>query len=358
MRAAVLVSVPVSEDARSEVEAGAAPQRDYFALADNLGASIMTPIAAASDSKLGRVLNIFRAAFGSFRRHRQYDLVITDVDRVGLLLALLFRLAGVRKRHIFISHGELANSFEAFIVKAFGLHSRIDQVVCYGPLIARKLRSSCGFPNRKVVAVHHAGDHRFWRPEARVPDRLIASAGSYRRDYATLVEATRDQNVQLIVAHHSPWVASHRNGAVSYHSGSVFFVRKSARELRELYSRALFVAIPLFPSTDQAGSLVLYEAMAMGKAVVATRTAGLEALGVLEHGETGVFVSPGDVEGWSQAICYLLKHPEKVAQMGRRARTIVDKGLNLDGYVKQVVDIIHRETEPSPVQSPKARLLR
>ena len=84
----------------------------------------------------------------------------------------------------------------------------------------------------------------------------------------------------------------------------------------------------------------MYEAMAMGKAVVATRTAGQVELDILKDGETGLFVDPGDVQGWCEAIKYLCSHPKEAIQMGQRARSIVEESLNMDTYVQDMVEIV------------------
>ena len=84
----------------------------------------------------------------------------------------------------------------------------------------------------------------------------------------------------------------------------------------------------------------MYEAMAMGKAVVATRTEAQVGLGVLKEGETGLFVEPGDVKGWRDRINHLCNHPEEAKRMGQRARTLVDEGLNMESYVQEMVRIV------------------
>ena len=81
-------------------------------------------------------------------------------------------------------------------------------------------------------------------------------------------------------------------------------------------------------------------AMAMGKAVVATRSEGQVGLGVVEDGKTGLFVEPGDVQGWRDAIQFMCDNPEEVARRGQRAREVVENGLNLDTYIQDMVDIV------------------
>ncbi|MHB8910140.1 MAG: glycosyltransferase family 4 protein [Syntrophales bacterium] len=64
--------------------------------------------------------------------------------------------------------------------------------------------------------------------------------------------------------------------------------------------------------------LVIGEAMAMGKPVVATRTDGSELLVV--DNETGLLVPPGDYSSLAQAVIQLLQNPGQMQKMGELGR--------------------------------------
>jgi glycosyltransferase involved in cell wall biosynthesis len=73
----------------------------------------------------------------------------------------------------------------------------------------------------------------------------------------------------------------------------------------------------VFPSTwPESSSTVMLEAMASKKAIVCSRVGGLSE--VVEDGETGVLVPPGDAEMLSEAISYLLQNPQVAGSMGQR----------------------------------------
>ncbi len=343
MKSAVLVSTPVDESLKERIRAGRSPQRDFFALAEALHATLICPAKCnqSGRNQVSKLLDTFRIAWAAFRRHREYDLVITDLDRVGVALSLLFKLTGVRKRLILICHGEIVRRRESLLVKLLRLQTQIDRYICYSPSVSRRISEVLGVPQCQLATVRHAADHSFWSPVPRTPEKLITSAGLFRRDYATLIEAVRGLEVSLVVAAYSPWMATTEPPAwMSNLPSNVRIVQCSYEELREFYARSLAVAIPLLDSSDQAGSLVMYEAMAMGKAVVATRTQGLRGLDVVRDGETGLLVNPGDVEGWREAIVRICGRPEEAVQMGRRARALVEQDLNLDTYVRDVVGVV------------------
>ena len=70
------------------------------------------------------------------------------------------------------------------------------------------------------------------------------------------------------------------------------------------------------PSLNEAFGLAPVEAMAMGKAVIATRVGGLPE--VVAHGETGMVVSPQDARELSEAVVELLQDRQRREEMGAR----------------------------------------
>jgi hypothetical protein len=65
--------------------------------------------------------------------------------------------------------------------------------------------------------------------------------------------------------------------------------------------------------------MVLLEAMATGRPVVASRISGFQLL--MEHGKQGLLVSPADdANRFAQALLYLLDRPAERARMGREGR--------------------------------------
>lgn len=73
------------------------------------------------------------------------------------------------------------------------------------------------------------------------------------------------------------------------------------------------------PSAAEGMPLVVLEAMAQAKPVVASAVGGTPELVV--DGETGVLVPPGDVDALARAIAALLEEPERAKRMGEAGRT-------------------------------------
>ena len=88
------------------------------------------------------------------------------------------------------------------------------------------------------------------------------------------------------------------------------------------------------PALMEGFGIAVIEAMAMGKAVVATTTGGLPE--VVAQGETGLLVPPGDVESLAVTVVSLLEDKVKREQMGRNGMVRAQERFSLAASVMQM----------------------
>src|SRR4051794_20329648 len=104
----VLVMVPAwrGQPTRAELErqaaAGERPRSDYVELARALDADVMdmqymTERAGPGARLVGRAGLVTAQVVEAFLRQRRYDRIVARADRLGLPLALLFKLSGGRR---------------------------------------------------------------------------------------------------------------------------------------------------------------------------------------------------------------------------------------------------------------------
>ena len=87
-------------------------------------------------------------------------------------------------------------------------------------------------------------------------------------------------------------------------------------EVMVAWERCLFGVLPSV-CAEALGDVVI-EAMSAGKAMIGSRAGGIVDL--IEEGETGLLVPPGDVDALTQAMNRLICEPSLREAMGRRAR--------------------------------------
>ncbi|MEI3070488.1 MAG: glycosyltransferase family 4 protein [Prevotella sp.] len=119
------------------------------------------------------------------------------------------------------------------------------------------------------------------------------------------------------------------------------FECKGEADLLDGYNNASIVLVPLVKDTgSMTGITVVFEAMAMSKPIISTRSEYYPL--DLEKEGCGIYVNEGDIDGLNRAIKTLLQNPEKMREMGNKGRKIVEERFNyslfcseLYGYIKQ-----------------------
>jgi glycosyltransferase involved in cell wall biosynthesis len=166
------------------------------------------------------------------------------------------------------------------------------------------------------------------------------------RDYPTLIDAVRDLPIQLIIGAGSPWSKFGVDiGQKEDLPSNVLVTSFTPLQMRELYRSATVVVVPVRPSSRSCGISVILEAWAMGRPVIATRTAGLASY--INNGTNGLFVSPGDPQELRSRIEYLIDQPEEATSLGNNGYQYVQNIGNIDHYIETIATAAMRVAERS-----------
>jgi glycosyltransferase involved in cell wall biosynthesis len=93
--------------------------------------------------------------------------------------------------------------------------------------------------------------------------------------------------------------------------------------------------------------LVLLEAMACGKPVVATAVDGVPEL--VTHGATGLLYPHGDDEALARHIAALIRDPGRAAQLGHDAKQFVQANFNVEQFKRGIVRLYESVLDKDPV---------
>lgn len=102
-------------------------------------------------------------------------------------------------------------------------------------------------------------------------------------------------------------------------------------------------AILVLMARQETAPLVVSEAMAAGKAVVASRVCGIPYM--VDDGVTGLLADRDDVEGFARCMERLLENPDQCREMGRRGREKAIRQFHPDRVVDETVRVYHRVIE-------------
>lgn len=175
-------------------------------------------------------------------------------------------------------------------------------------------------------------NYYFSQTEQPKLDSIIAT-GVANRDYNTIISAMNGiENMKLnILSSYCPFDVIQPNNVVVDKNMS----RSATMKLLPHYYNALAVAIPLKEKMDYCtGATILMEAMAMHKPVIIT--ASKANLIDVKKEKIGLEVDYGDVNGWREAILYLMEHPDEAKEMGERAYHLAKTRYNYNNYCKQL----------------------
>jgi glycosyltransferase involved in cell wall biosynthesis len=100
--------------------------------------------------------------------------------------------------------------------------------------------------------------------------------------------------------------------------------------------------VVVLSSLSEGFPMVVLEAMAMGKPVVATDVGGVSE--ALEHGVTGILVPPQDSVALAEGILGILKDPKKINSMGQRGKERLLNAFTVNHMVNEIESIYQEPT--------------
>ncbi len=238
------------------------------------------------------------------------------------------------------------------------LYSRVDRLIAISRVIRKNIIATHPVPERKVVLVHHGIDLERYAPEKidRISVReklgytqdhfvigitgrlqpskgyleLLAAAQRLRTDYP--------ENRYLLVGEASVGDSRQANEVYRFieEKGQTDIVQCTGfrRDIPEMLAAMdLFV----FPSHAEAFGLVVIEAMAMAKAIIASNSDGIPD--IINDGITGLLVPPRSVEPLTRAIRRLRNDAGLRERLGRHARSRAQEYFTTDRMMKNLLQV-------------------
>jgi glycosyltransferase involved in cell wall biosynthesis len=107
--------------------------------------------------------------------------------------------------------------------------------------------------------------------------------------------------------------------------------------------------IVVIPSRYEGSPLTLFEAMALGKPIIASRIPGITE--VLEPNDAGVLVPPNDADALARATASLAANPARRETLGRNALDVVRRDHDVSRVLDRIVEILRSNYEALPRES-------
>lgn len=261
-------------------------------------------------------LSPWREAVALWRRARNFDAVVTLGDRTSLLYGLICWITGRRSRQvlseIFIDAPRptsLAWLLKRWLYRRIANRSMGVLTNCSAEIPAIASRFRIAADKLRYVPLHTT------IAEPRMSERnegYVLAAGRTLRDYATLLRAAPSISAPIMILCGQDDLVG-----VSL-PANVTVIRDAPRaEYLDRLERCSIVVIPLLPAERATGQVVLLEAMALGKPVIATHTPGIRDL--LRDGHNGLEVPPQNPAALSRSIGQLVNDPQLAMRLSKEA---------------------------------------
>ncbi len=286
--------------------------------------------------------------FGRLIRKGRFDIVHAHSFRTELGSVLWGRLGARQPLLVRTVH----NVDQFYVSPRYAALAQIsarglDRIVAISDAVAEYLREDAGLPDERLIRIHYGIDPSPFRPEALPPSRRsegdplrrptigviarLAPQKGHRVLFEALPairEAVPDVLARLVGHEELSTVADLQALAATHGVDDlVTFEGFRADVATVLADLDIFV----LPSLWEGFGLVLLEAMAAGRPIVASAVGPIPEIVV--DGVTGLLVPPGAPAALAEAIIRLLRDPELAAAYGRAGRARVERELRVETMV-------------------------
>jgi glycosyltransferase involved in cell wall biosynthesis len=253
------------------------------------------------------------------KKLRQANVLISTVDTCGLPLAMFKHWGWIPGKIIYISQG-LGDRVEAYgrerrLSRYYRrLLLEVDALVVLSEGARASLAKWLEIPAEQIYVLPFGVDCDFWHNTGELGDEILSVGSDAGRDYSTLLQAIEGFHLHIV-----------SRQAIDIHG--LINVRRTQnytpKELRDLYSRARFIVIPLKDISQPSGQSTTLQAMACSKAVILTQTRGYFGEGYLKSGENCFLVPPNNVDAMRSTIRQFWADPSMCARVGQKASETV-----------------------------------
>ena len=161
--------------------------------------------------------------------------------------------------------------------------------------------------------------------------RVEAAKGIYYLFEA--FQQLRNLNIELVVVGS---IECNEEQIINYKNNIKFEGTKTKKEMAKVYQSA---DVYIIPSLFEGFSLTLFEAMASGLPVIASKNSGAE--GMISDYEQGFVIEACSIEAIKDKVLWFYNNQDRVESMGRNARLLAER-YTWESYQKKIVSEVNK----------------
>ncbi|MCZ7355837.1 MAG: glycosyltransferase family 4 protein [Candidatus Methanoperedens sp.] len=234
---------------------------------------------------------------------------------------------------------------------------RASKIIAVSNELKEDLKKQYNIPEEKFILIQNGIDVDTFRPDLEVSGlkekyqlqnkKIILSIGvmTGQKGHDLLIRVMpellkEDREIKLVLVGYGPAMENLKKMAqelkVSDHV--VFTGKVSHEELKFYYNIADVFAFPTL--RVEAGPLVIPEAMACERPVIASRIGGIPT--VIENYIDGILIQPGNLRELKEKILEVLKNEELGAKLGKNARRKIMERYSVDRMVDDTIKVYEK----------------
>jgi glycosyltransferase involved in cell wall biosynthesis len=346
--------------------------------AETLNGVRILRVGPSGPGRIGKYAMVPNVLAAMWRERAQYDVVNVCGTRVlglpvllaaqalGKPVALQADMSGELTGEIYVWGTSLNNRFVLRLLRPLmAVRNAFFHRAAAFVAISRLIEDECltaGLRRERVVCIQHAADTARFRPAAPGEARELRAQLGLPLDGVLAVftgRLLRGKGLEILIEAFARLLPDHPNAhlvIVGAGAGQVLSVEDGLRAdvaERGLSSRVTFTGrvdnvedylracdVFAFPSLYEGLPHSPLEAAAAGLPVVASRTGGIPD--VVVHGETGLLVEPGDIDGVTAALRALFGDAVLRERFGRHARELAIERFSLAAVSARYRELFER----------------
>ena len=307
---------------------------------------------------VAKIQNVFSYGRRVANAVRRFDLIYLH-NEPNILLFLNKRTGQKIVLHMHNDHLSM-RLFRPFYRRAL---AKVDRVIFVSDFIRRQAVAHFPEYTDRFCVVLNATDPEVFKPYSEEAFQQLNGVVSFEpekkyllyvgrltpvKGVHVLIEAFREihlriPDVRLIIAGSSFFGGAARTGyerdlvelAVPVSDAIVFTGYLPHDKLRYLYSAVDMIVVPSV--WQDPCPLVVLEAMASGTFLIGSAVGGIPE--VVENGQTGVLVQPGDAQALANVVCHTLSNPAEMQRIEGSARHKIVTGYGWGRLVSEVEQV-------------------
>lgn len=294
-----------------------------------------------------RVHDTLRATWRILTCRQSYDVLYATHTR-GIEPIILLHAIGLYRHPIVVWHHQpivkAKNPLRECLAKLF--YRGMDHMFFFSDKLIRDSLLSDKSDIKRMSMAHWGADLDFYNqlasacPSEGTGEGAFISTGKELRDFETLIAAFNQTGYPLTLYGQKIREAYFRALRIGDSIDLRFADRLMPCELAYVVAQSRCVCICCQPSNYTVGLTTVVEALALGLPILCTRNPQMPM--DLEQEGCGIYLEPGDVEGWKKALQYIAEHPDEAREMGEKGRRLAERYYNDKQCAADVVKALRR----------------